>query len=136
MLSVLSASGTGSDIPATVSSEVLFHPVEHLGSGSSSTLVETPNLVTNAANVSDLRVQYVENLCRDLQKEKNVMEEQFGQQRKKFMKLMVQKDMELSEVKKSVEQFSSEVVQLGQQLRVKEEEVSGVKERRVQEVTA
>jgi hypothetical protein len=61
--------------------------------------------------------------CSDLQKEKKVMEEQFGVQRKKFINLMIKKDSELSVVKKSVEQFSSEALRLGQQLRLKEEEV-------------
>jgi chromosome segregation ATPase len=51
------------------------------------------------------------------------MEEQFGVQRKKFINLMIKKDSELSVVKKSVEQFSSEALRLGQQLRLKEEEV-------------
>jgi chromosome segregation ATPase len=65
----------------------------------------------------------MEALCQDLQREKSAMDEQFGQQRKKFMNIMVQKDTELSDVKKSVEQFSRECQQLRQQLKVKEEEI-------------
>lgn len=68
----------------------------------------------------------MENLCQDLQREKNVMEDQFGQQRRKFMNLMVQKDEELSRVKRSVEQLSSELQHWQQQIRDKEEEVIGV----------
>ena len=73
-----------------------------------------------------LRLQHMESLCRDLQREKNVMEDQFGQQRKKFMNLMMQKDEELSQVKRSVEQFSLESQQLCREMKAKEEEVSVV----------
>ena len=76
-----------------------------------------------ALNTLVLRAQHWEMLCRDLQKEKHVMEEQFGQQRKKFMNLMMQKDQELDTVKRSVEQFSGEAVRLNKLLRTKEEEV-------------
>ena len=51
------------------------------------------------------------------------MEDQFGQQRKKFMNLMIQKDTELSTVRKSVEQYSIQARQLSQQLMLQEEEV-------------
>lgn len=83
----------------------------------------TPKSVLNTTNTLNLRVQHLEALCRDLQKEKNVMEEQFGVQRKRFMDFMMQKDSELSVVKKSVEKFSSEALRLSQQLRLREEEV-------------
>ena len=80
----------------------------------------------NSGETLALRLQHVENLCQDLQREKNVMEDQFGQQRRKFMNLMVQKDEELSQVKRSVEQLSSELQHCQQQIRDKEEEVIGV----------
>ena len=70
-----------------------------------------------------LRLQHMEALCRDLQREKNVMEDQFGQQRKKFMNLMMQKDEELNGAKRSVEHFSSESQLLRRELQAKEEEV-------------
>lgn len=69
-----------------------------------------------------LRLQHMDNLCQDLQREKNVMEDQFGQQRKKFMNLMVQQDEEQSRSKRSIEQLSGELNQLRQQLKVKDEE--------------
>jgi hypothetical protein len=83
----------------------------------------TPKPALNTTNSLGVRVQHLEAECSDLQKEKKVMEEQFGVQRKKFINLMIKKDSELSVVKKSVEQFSSEALRLGQQLRLKEEEV-------------
>ena len=54
------------------------------------------------------------------------MEDQFGLQRRKFMNLMVEKDEELSQVKRSVEQLSSELQRCQQQLRDREEEVNSV----------
>lgn len=78
---------------------------------------------SQAIGTLSLRLQHLETLCKDLQKEKNVMEDQFGQQRKKFMNLMVQKDAELSAVKKSVERYSSEAQKLSQQLKLREMEV-------------
>ena len=54
------------------------------------------------------------------------MEDQFGLQRRKFMNLMVEKDQELSRVKQSVEQLSSELQRCQQQLRDREEEVNRV----------
>lgn len=101
-----------------MSSDQVLHSSEHLGY---SAVVRASNTGTNTA-----RVQQLESLCVDLKKEKNVMEEQFGQQRKKFMNLMVQKDAELTVVKKSVENLSNEIKQLRQQLKLKDEEVSGV----------
>jgi predicted nucleic acid-binding Zn-ribbon protein len=53
------------------------------------------------------------------------MEDQFGLQRRKFMNLMVEKDQELSRVKQSVEQLSSELQRCQQQLRDREEELQG-----------
>jgi hypothetical protein len=81
------------------------------------------HLPHSATSALELRLQHMEALCQDLQREKSAMDEQFGQQRKKFMNIMVQKDTELSDVKKSVEQFSRECQQLRQQLKVKEEEI-------------
>ena len=52
------------------------------------------------------------------------MEDQFGQQRRKFMNLMVQKDEELSRVKRSVETLSSELQRCQQELRDRDEEVN------------
>ncbi|CAI8023275.1 Rab GTPase-binding effector protein 1 [Geodia barretti] len=72
-----------------------------------------------------LRLQHLESLCQDLQREKNVMEDQFGLQRRKFMNLMVEKDEELSQMKRSVEQLSSELQRCQQQLRDREEELRG-----------
>lgn len=116
-LSALPTSRTVSSSPGTMSSDQVLHSAEHLGY---SAAVRASNPGTNTA-----RVQQLESLCRDLKKEKNVMEEQFGQQRKKFMNLMVQKDEELNAVQKSVEKFSNEIKQLRQQLKLKDEEVSG-----------
>lgn len=125
-LSALPASRPGSDTPVTTSSDLFLDSIE-CGVQGSSAVVGTSKPGTNTANVLSLRVQQLETLCRDLQKEKNVMDEQFGQQRKKFMNLMVQKDTELGAVKKSVEHFSSEVMQLRYQLKMKDEEVSRMK---------
>ena len=83
----------------------------------------TPKSALNTTNSLSLHVQHLEAQCNKLQTEKNVMEEQFGLQRKKFMNLMTQKDSELSVVKMSVEKFSSEALRLSQQLRLREEEV-------------
>lgn len=106
-------------MPTTMPSDLVLHSAEHFGS---SAVVRGS---TNTANDLSSRVQHLETLCSDLQKEKNVMDEQFGQQRKKFMNLMVQKDVELSTVKKSLEKFSNEIKQLRLQLKLKDEEVSG-----------
>ena len=116
------ASLAGRVAPGTVSAGQVRRPPEWPGNAGGHAVVSSA--LPAAAGTLGLRVQYMETVCADLQKEKKVMEEQFGQQRKKFMNLMVQKDTELSVVKKSVEQFSSEAQRLGQQLRLKEDEVS------------
>ena len=90
--------------------------------GSGSEVVFQP--APNATNTLALRLHHMETLCQDLQREKNVMEDQFGHQRRKFMNLMVQKDEELGRVKRSVEKFSSELQHLRLELKAKEEEVS------------
>ena len=86
-------------------------------------LLTAEHSAEHSADALTLRVQHWESLCRDLQKEKHVMEEQFGQQRRKFMNLMVQKDKELSTVRQSVERVSSEALQLRKELMLKDEEV-------------
>ena len=72
-----------------------------------------------------LRIQYLERLCVNLQKEKKAMEEEFGRQRKKFMDRMMQSDAELAVLKTTVEKFSCEVQDLSSQLLHKDEEVRG-----------
>lgn len=112
--------------PVTTSSDLLLHSTEYTEYGvrGQSAVVGTTKPGTNTANVLSVRVQHLETVCRNLQEEKTAMDEEFGQQRKKFINLMVQKDKELSAVKKSVEHLSGEVKQLRCQLKMKDEEVS------------
>lgn len=119
-------------LPVMTSEQNIFPHGQHSLANSQTTSANNLQMglgITNSAEPSSssdtlgLRVQYWESLCMDLQREKHVMEEQFGQQRRKFMNLMVQKDKELSTVRQSVERFSSEALQLRKELRLKEDEV-------------
>lgn len=73
-----------------------------------------------------LRLQYLEQLCVSLQKEKRSLEEDFGRQRKKFMNHMVQKDAELALTQQTLEKFSVEVQELSTQLLNRDEEVKNI----------
>lgn len=48
------------------------------------------NLSGERVSTTNLRVKYLEQMVSRLDKEKKAMEEEFGRQRKKFMKEMVQ----------------------------------------------
>ena len=74
-----------------------------------------------------LRMQYLESLCGNLQREKRAMEEEFGRQRKKFMNNMIEKEGELNLAKQSEEKLSMEVRELSTQLLARDEELNHLK---------
>ena len=81
---------------------------------------------TEGGNLA-LRMQYLESLCGNLQREKKAMEEEFGRQRKKFMNNMIEKEGELNLTKQSEDKLSMEVRELSTQLLARDEELNHLK---------
>lgn len=113
--------------------QVVHQPPDHSPSPGPSSTPQQPVHSASGAVGGDpsnlgLRIQYLERLCVNLQKEKKAMEEEFGRQRKKFMDRMMQSDAELAVLKTTVEKFSCEVQDLSSQLLHKDEEVRLVRE--------
>ena len=82
---------------------------------------------TEGGNLA-LRMQYLESLCGNLQREKKAMEEEFGRQRKKFMNNMIESEGELNLSKQTVEKLSMEMRELSTQLLARDEELNHLKE--------